>query len=603
MSEVYAACARHRDALASFRCEGCRAHLCVDCVDEGRLVICRLCGERAHPLVDEPGAGVDAVPVGDGAVLYHGRDGASAEGEDGPERWRDDPVTLLIHHGVVPAATIAMITALLFYLVDVRSVFLAGSGSLKWLGTCFVTATVLIARYGKMDGAGERQGCYTFALLAATLMALVVAPWEKTTPGPVNLLVNGLIVIAIWRFASAITRGSSLEGLDAVRRGRRLYGLERLAFEQAGATPPGGRGGRGRGGESAGDEGADGEEERPRPGRSVARLAALGLVVFALLEPALLSGTTEVVRRALGAMVVFLLAAGVVLAASSSVETLRRVRQRRGRVKTTHLSGRVVVAALAMVVLVALMLTLPGIETRGRGERTGSRATPGLWDMAGDRGPQGHQTKSPDGGQLAEASERPGPRPGEARDAGSPAGEQVVAAGEGLLGILGALGRWLRWPAILLAGVVMIVAVVRLWPLLAAWRQGLGEGWRGWWQRWMTRLRRLPGARGSGGTLLEDPWAGLGALGGQPPRQAVVEAYRRFLLALAVAGFERQERLAPYELVSAVARWRRALEPAAHRLTDLYVAAAFGAGEVPMTDREQALRSLDALRRALPVSP
>lgn len=594
MSEVYAPCARHRDALASFRCGGCQSDLCMDCVDEGRLVICRLCGERAHPLADDPGAKI-ATPLGDGAVLY--REQGADDGPEAPERWRDDPVTLLIHHGVVPVATIAMITALLFYLVDVRSIFLAGSGSLKWLGLCFVTATVLIARYGKMSGSGERQGCYTTALLGATLLAVVVAPWERSSPGPVHLVFNLLIMLGIWRFAGAVTRGLSLEGIHARRRGRQLYGLERLAFEEAGASSPSVVGGRGRGGDVDGG----GDEPPERPGRSVVRLAALGLLVFALLEPALLSGTTEVVRRALGAMVVFLLAAGVVLAASSSVETLRLVRRRRGRVKTTVLSGRVALAALAMVVLVAVTLTSPGITTRGRGENTGSDATPGLWDMASDRGPKSDQTGSPDGGELADAVERGGSERGPAQDQGSAAAEGTVAAGQGMLDALGSLGRLLRWPAILLAIVIVVLALFRLWPLLADWRQGLGEGWRGWWQKLMARLRSSPRARSRGEPPPEDPWTGLGALANLPPREAVLEAYRRFLLALELVGFEREERLAPYELVVVVARWRRAAEPAVRRLTDLYVAAAFGEAEIPAADRVEALKALDGLRRALPV--
>lgn len=49
-------CATHPDRSAGFRCDGCGALLCPECVDEGhRLLFCRRCGERALPLVtDEP---------------------------------------------------------------------------------------------------------------------------------------------------------------------------------------------------------------------------------------------------------------------------------------------------------------------------------------------------------------------------------------------------------------------------------------------------------------------------------------------------------------------------------------------------------------------
>ena len=85
-------------------------------------------------------------------------------------------------------------------------------------------------------------------------------------------------------------------------------------------------------------------------------------------------------------MVVFLLSAGVVLASSSGVETLRTVRQRGGRVAATTLPGQVVAGGLAMLALLAVALASPGLVFEGRGERLGSGATPGSWDVASDRG-------------------------------------------------------------------------------------------------------------------------------------------------------------------------------------------------------------------------
>ena len=64
----------------------------------------------------------------------------------------DDLFTFLTHHAVVPAAVIAMVASLLFYLVDVRSAFLGGGPQLKWIGFCFAVATVLIERYGHTQG-------------------------------------------------------------------------------------------------------------------------------------------------------------------------------------------------------------------------------------------------------------------------------------------------------------------------------------------------------------------------------------------------------------------------------------------------------------------
>ncbi|HEV7784072.1 MAG TPA: hypothetical protein VGQ28_01980, partial [Thermoanaerobaculia bacterium] len=79
----------------------------------------------------------------------------------------DSLATLFTHHVLVPAAVIAMVASMLFYLVDVRSAFLGGGPALKWIGFCFAVATVLIERYRYrgLSGDADLQGCYTVALL------------------------------------------------------------------------------------------------------------------------------------------------------------------------------------------------------------------------------------------------------------------------------------------------------------------------------------------------------------------------------------------------------------------------------------------------------
>ncbi len=45
-------CTTHAERRAEYRCGGCRALLCADCIEEGhRLLFCRLCREQAAPLV------------------------------------------------------------------------------------------------------------------------------------------------------------------------------------------------------------------------------------------------------------------------------------------------------------------------------------------------------------------------------------------------------------------------------------------------------------------------------------------------------------------------------------------------------------------------
>ena len=74
------------------------------------------------------------------------------------------------HHAVVPAAVIAMVASLLFYLVDVRSAFLGGGPSLKWIGFCFAVATVLIERF-------RYHGSY-----GATPTSRGATPWPSSAP-------------------------------------------------------------------------------------------------------------------------------------------------------------------------------------------------------------------------------------------------------------------------------------------------------------------------------------------------------------------------------------------------------------------------------------
>ncbi|HXT51284.1 MAG TPA: B-box zinc finger protein, partial [Thermoanaerobaculia bacterium] len=46
-----AACAAHPQSVARFQCDGCRKLLCDACIEEShRLLLCKLCGERALPL-------------------------------------------------------------------------------------------------------------------------------------------------------------------------------------------------------------------------------------------------------------------------------------------------------------------------------------------------------------------------------------------------------------------------------------------------------------------------------------------------------------------------------------------------------------------------
>jgi hypothetical protein len=233
----------------------------------------------------------------------------------------DDLLTFLTHHVVVPAAVIAMVASLLSYLVDVRSAFLGGGPQLKWIGFCFAVATVLTERYGHTQGDRDLQGCYTLALAGATVSVLLMEPWETRAVGLGEKSANLLIIAAVWWLATRVTRGlSPEEGRPAAGQGLRLYSLERLRMqawqrrkaEQTGAPPP------------AEKPAAKAKPIPANPAMSVARLAAAALVAFALGEPVLLGAAPQTGIRALAAVVVFLFATGIVLAAGSALDALRR---------------------------------------------------------------------------------------------------------------------------------------------------------------------------------------------------------------------------------------------------------------------------------------
>src|ERR1700752_4963331 len=67
-------CAAHPQSVARFQCDGCHQLLCDACIEEShRLLLCRLCGERALPLAaDAP------------ATTAEGRVPARTAGAEGP---------------------------------------------------------------------------------------------------------------------------------------------------------------------------------------------------------------------------------------------------------------------------------------------------------------------------------------------------------------------------------------------------------------------------------------------------------------------------------------------------------------------------------------
>ncbi|HEV7508789.1 MAG TPA: DUF4129 domain-containing protein [Thermoanaerobaculia bacterium] len=512
----------------------------------------------------------------------------------------DSLATLFTHHVVVPAAVITMVASLLFYLVDVRSAFLGGGPSLKWIGFCFAVATVLIERYryqGVM-GDADLQGCYTAALLGATVLVMLVAPWEERSVSAGERLANLLIIAAVWRFATGVTRGLSPEADLPSRPGLRLYGLERLRVEASRQQRE----------QETGQSGLFRQflgREKPRsvppnPSVAVARLAGLALLAFALGEPVLLNAAPQTGVRAQAAVVIFLFATGVVLAAGSALDTLRRAERAGAHVVAGVVPKRLALAgALLMVVLIA-SLAMPGVHFQGSGrlrpltakgegeEKDRGYQTSDKIEKLGQRPPQ--ESGSQDGSQGRQTNPR---SEGRSSQAAAVLGGPAAA----LLNLLGMLAKWLIVPLVLVLIAGGVWALLRLWPHLG-----------GWWGRLTDRLRallaRLAGlfnrtprkAQEAAGT---DPLADLEDLDTLPPREAVLAAYQRFLALLNFLGHPRPERTTPYELLQLLPRHLRRLEDPARSLTDLYVQAAYAAEPVEHGAREQAILSLRGMKGLL----
>jgi len=500
------------------------------------------------------------------------------------------PVTLFTRHVIVPAAIIAMVAAFLFYLLEVRSVFLGGLGeretAFKQVGLCFAAATVLIARYGRVHASisNENHGCYTIALAIATLLFMLQAS------GAASFVPNVLIIAAVWRFATGVTGALSLEGeIDRIPfpRGLRLYGLERLRFEALKKQQ-----------EEKGiawGRNAKLSETKPdthgNPVASVARLAALALLGFAVGEPFLLRAAPEVAERALADVIVFLFATALVLAAGSAAGTLRHTLTAGGRVSAGVLPTRLALAAFLSVLVLASALAIPGVHFQGQGglQRTNGSGSTGSGENRTD-GRQSSKGKSdtreaPPGGDQGSA---PQPRPDGSRSNPVPGAVPLVNA-------LNVLGKLLLIPLVLVLLLLALFAIRYFRPAFPRWRDLLAR-----LQAWLRATLPQPKPRP---VPVEDPFENLWTLNSLSPRDAVLAAYRRLLLALDQAGHPRAERTAPYEHLSALPKRLTPIAAPAQTLTDLYVVIAYGDGVATDGERTLVIAELGKIMRALRKTP
>ena len=503
--------------------------------------------------------------------------------------------TFLTHHVVVPAAVIAMAASFLFFLVDLRSAFLGGGPSLKWIGFCFVVAAVLNERYGRSSEDASLQRFYTMALAAATIFALLVAPWEKPPGGFGEKLANLLILAVVWHFATRVTRELSPETEREAGQGI-LAQLDLLLIDPwrsddaVAESPP---------------EPREAPPARPRnPAVMVARLAAAALLVFAVGEPIVLGAAPQTGPKALAAVALFLFSTGIVLAAGSALDTLRRAEAAGARVAPGLVPRRMALAALLLGMVLAAALAMPGLSFQGTGrlrppvaQEEGSEEDRGNQETEHAGKPDGSlpgdvtgdylrsdevdpsQKSSPQGSYEETEGPRQIPRP-----AGRPAAD--------VAGWLAAAGMWLLVPLILSLIALGIWGFLRRRRHLAG-RRDKGEGRR-------SLLKRLAGLFGRRSRpRLHDPLASLNDLSERPSRDAVLAAYHRFLLLLETLGYSRAEKATPYEILQGLPQHLRHLEAPARTLTDLYVLAAYADEPVEPVARERTIEALREMRELL----
>jgi len=521
-------CRLHPFTEATHTCTGCERPLCEECGT--RLSYCGACGAAVVRIGEE-------APEHWFDELYE-RAAARTEARTGVH----DPVLFVILHAVVPAAIIAMVYSFLFYLLLVRSIFFGNTGVLQWVGFLFVFATVLTARYGRTRGDKATQALYSLVLFGATGLALTTR-----SPSGAATIANLTLLAVVWLYATGVTYAMSLEGKGET--------------STRGAVAP------------------------------VVALGVVAMLVFAAGEPLMLNADPAVAIQALLAIIGFLVSTGVALAAASTVSQARRAYRTGGGVALGVLRARLGTATAVALVVVAIGLTIPGVQYSGTGRLDG--APDELLQQR--RWQRGVDSTA---GAL-----------GEILAGGLPWGwlsgfeSLTTASGQGAAAF--AVIRFLQFFGAVVGLIIIAAALAyalqhrtdvlgRLAPFVQrafGWlRERLAASVPSWARRGAAGRRRGP---------IIDPFAGLDALGARPVREAVVEAYLRATVLLDRLGYPRPTAATPYDLLGALPEGLAHLHEPLRDITGLYVRAAYSNEELWPADRAGAVATLVAMRGRL----
>jgi len=540
-------CSLHRGTEALYECSECQKMLCSQCIRQDmNLFFCRHCG-------------------GSATVLETPSEPVSVK-ETARQISREFQVLSLplINHIILPAAVILMVGAFLFFLLDVRSVFFSESMAIRRVAFCFAAATVLIARYNKMYSAKERHWLYTFVLAFATSLVML-----KFSRNPQDFIVNILVVAIVWWFATRITECLDI-GEEVEREVLRIYGVERLDWERVhrkfGLSHVSGLPKR------EPEEAEEKKSEKARkqlnwnPSSAVARLAVIGLAAFALGEPVLLSGPPEAGLRAIVAVVVFLLATGVVMSAGSAIGIYRRVRKPGGSPSLGVVPAKTAIAFILLIVVLSASLTVPGIAYRGSGE-----LTPQIDQIDSSR------RAKPDDKQSEQMDESKA-----SKDKGR--GGKAPSSPGAFFNFIASLGKLLLIPLVLLGIGGFIYALVKLFPFLKDSTLGI----KGLFHNLLARLRSMlhpqRKERDSDVPRRKDIFRALKVIEGQAPREKILLAYECLQAFFSLLGYKRPADNTPYEILRSLPRRFEFLKEPAVSLTELYVQTAYS--RKPMTSDE-----------------
>ena len=445
-------------------------------------------------------------------------------------------------HVLVPVALIGLLGGLVHYLLDLRSVLLGyGTFFLKWVGSLFVIGAVLIGRYGRVHADKARATTYKVALGFSMFVAMTVFGMREQVLW-VYVFHLGVVVLLFW-LAGNLTALLDLE--DAPKHGgAELLAIGAALSHQAGVVVP--------------DHFTSEVVERrwydrfveqdalKSPARAVAVLTVVTLTIMAAGGPLLMKGSAGLARQALGALVVTLISAGVLLAAGVATSSVREVRERGGQASVRVLGFRLALALALVVPALVVGLGTPGLDWVGSGEIEAAK------------------TGGESGGAPMSSSQ-------DAADKGQKGLDASPAPPSGFLAALAALAKV----------AFKVVAI-------------LGGIWLLWQLAKRLRLRKPEvDAKQEPPRTWPDPFAGLSAVGSLPPREAVVAVWERYEALGGRNDCPRPERATASEFVRLMPKELRVPE-----LATLYDEAAWSGAQTPEEARSRAIALLRGLQHA-----